>query len=231
LSEPARRGVLITRQAQGARRTASLVTECGYDPVVAPFLVIERCQPKLTRAVQAVLVTSGNAIPALSAWDVPVFTVGDATAHAARKAGFTDVRSAGRDAPALVALVTGALDPAAGSLLLLSGARQGLEVAASLRARGFRVQRRVAYAAIAPKNFPAAAEAALRAGTLHAAVFLSAETAQHFVKLLPPDLRPLLRNILALAIGKKAADALNPLPWRQVRLARSPTLDDVLAQL
>jgi hypothetical protein len=40
-----------------------------------------------------------------------------------------------------------------------------------------------------------------------------------------------LRGVLALAIGKAAADALKPLPWRQVRLARTPTLDDVLALL
>ena len=71
----------------------------------------------------------------------------------------------------------------------------------------------------------------LRAELLHAALFLSAETARAFVCLLRPELVASLENVLALAIGKQAADALKPLRWRQIRLAPSPTLDDVLALL
>jgi uroporphyrinogen-III synthase len=181
--------------------------------------------------VQAILLTSGNAVGGLAPWQVRVFTVGDATAARARHAGFADVTSAGRDATALIALATARLKPAGGPLLLACGARQGHAVAAGLRRAGFRVLRRVTYRATQVGTFPAAAAAALRAGQVHAALFMSAETAAAFVKRCPPALRPGLRNVLALAIGKPAADALHSLPWREVRLAPTPTLDDVLALL
>ena len=211
--------------------TAQRLTALGWDPVVAPFLLIERRNPALPKPVQAVLITSGNALAGLAPSGLPLLAVGDSTAARARAAGFTDVRSAGRDAAALVDLAVTTLDPARGTVLLASGLGQGKQVADGLRARGFRVSRRVVYAALPPRAFPAEAAAAMQSGTLHAALFLSAETAHHFVRLLPSGLRPVLRSIFALAIGKSTADTLHAVAWRQVRLARSPTLDDVLALL
>lgn len=226
-----RNGVLITRQAEEAGATAARVQALGFVPVVAPCLVIHRRPVVLPHAVQAVLVTSGNALAGLTPWEVPLLAVGDATARRARALGFAQVKSAGRDAAALAELASELMEPHGAPLLLLSGVGQGEGLAAELRGRGFRVVRRVMYAAQPPASFPVEAEAALRAESLHAALFLSAETAQNFVRLLPPALVARLDGILALAIGKQAADALHALPWRQVRLARSPTLDDVLALL
>jgi uroporphyrinogen-III synthase len=230
-ASPARRLVLITRPREDAARTAALVKSHGYEPLAAPFLTIRTLAPEIPRDVQAIIVASGNALPALPIFPVPLLAVGDSTAARARAAGFAHVESAGRDAEALVGLATRMLRPAAGPLLLASGEGQGLRLAAALQANGFSVLRCVTYAAEPVHAFPPEAEAALRANTLHAAFFLSGETAAAFVKLLPSALRPALENVLALAIGKTAADALKPLPWRQVRLARSPTLDDVLALL
>ncbi len=226
-----RTAVLITRPQPGAEATAARVRALGLVPLVAPVMRVRRFAPVLPHRVQAVLVTSGNALEGLAAWDVPVFAVGDATAGKARAAGFGDVRSAAGDAVALAALVGGVLQPAAGPLLLLSGAGQGLPLAAALRGAGFRVVRRVTYAAGPVARFPALAADALRRDSVHAAIFLSAETAATFVRLVPASCAPHLTGILALAIGKAAADALKPLPWRQVRLARTPNLDDVLALL
>jgi len=227
----ARRGVLITRQAEDAGPTADRVAALGFAPVLAPCLVIRRRAVTLPSDVQAVLVTSGNALAGLTPWPVPLLAVGDVTARRARAMGFAQVKSAGRDGAALVELAASLMDPGGLPLLLLSGSGQGGAVAAGLRAAGFRVIRRVVYAAVAPAALPADALSALRQDRLHAALFLSAETAQNFIRLLPPALAANLGNILALAIGKPAADALHALPWRQVRLARSPTLDDVLALL
>ena len=84
---------------------------------------------------------------------------------------------------------------------------------------------------VAYMGHPVAAAVALQSSALHAALFLSAETATAFVRLLPPELAASLKNVVALTIGKGVDDALKPLPWRQVRLAPSPTLDDVLALL
>ena len=59
-------GVLITRPEPGASETAARVNALGLRPIVAPLLTI-RTLPRPAAAtvrVQAILVTSGNAIPA-----------------------------------------------------------------------------------------------------------------------------------------------------------------------
>ncbi len=203
----------------------------GFKPVIAPVMQIRQFSPAIPAHIQAVLVTSGNALAGLAPTHTKLLAVGDVTAARARMRGFSDVTSAGRDAAALAELAAAQLAPADGPVLLVCGRGQGGPICADLRARGFRVVRRVTYAAEAVRTFPEPAAESLRAGTTHAAVFLSAETANVFVRLLPAALAPKLAHVLALAIGKNAAEALNALPWRQVRLARSPTLDDVLAQL
>lgn len=223
--------MLITRPLDGAARTASLVQALGFSPVLAPLLTVRHFSPSVPLQPQAVLVTSGNALQGLPLLAAPLLAVGDATAAHARDAGFAQLHSAAGDANALVETAARLLRPAAGPLLLASGRGQGLGVAAALRARGFSVIRRVTYEATPVGEFPAEATACLRAELLHAALFLSAETARAFVRLMPPQLGASLENVLALAIGKPAADALKPLRWREIRLAPSPTLDDVLALL
>ena len=224
-------GVLVTRAASEAAATAERVAALGFVPVLAPLFRVRRFSPSVPEDVQAFLVTSGNAVSGLPLRRVPVMAVGDVTAARARAHGFADVRSAGRDAAALAALVADTLDPGAGAVLLASGRGQGAAIAADLAERGFRVVRRVFYAAVPVSGFPPAAERALADGALAAAIFLSAETAAAFVRLLPPALTASLQQVRALAIGKPAADALKPLPWREIRLAAAPTLDDVLALL
>jgi uroporphyrinogen-III synthase len=224
-----RRSVMITRPEQDAAGPAARIEALGFTPVVAPMLRIERRTPNLPKDVQAILVTSGNALAALAPGDTRLFAVGDATAARARQAHFSDVRSAGRDAHALAELVAESQRPQDGPLLLASGERQGEKLAADLRARGFRVIRRVCYAAYPVQRFPHRAAESLLSGELHAVLFLSAETATAFVRLLPPELSNALASVAALTIGNAAADALERLPWQRVCRAQNPTLDDVLA--
>jgi uroporphyrinogen-III synthase len=223
--------VLITRPLEDSGRTAELVAARGFVPLVAPFMTVRLLNPALPSRVQAVLVTSGNALGCLLPMDVKLLAVGDTTAAKARAAGFRHVETAGRDAAALVSLAGRVARPADGPLLLLCGAGQGWAPAAELRARGFSVIRRVTYSAQPVRRFPAEAGAALRDSVLYAALFLSGETAAAFVRTLPQSVVPALTNVIAVPIGKIAADALRHLPWREVRLARDPTLDGVLAQL
>jgi uroporphyrinogen-III synthase len=230
-SESPRRGILVTRPLADALRITGSIEARGFTPVIAPLLQVRTLFPEVPHDVQAVLVTSANALDPVSAWDVKLFAVGDATAARARTIGFEDVTSASGDAAALVALVTEKLHQDAGPLLLLSGAGQGGAVCEGLRHAGFRVIRRVTYAATPVRLLPQAATDALEHGDLHAAIFLSAETASTFVRLLPESSVHNVQGVVAVAIGKAAADALKPLPWREVRLAATPTLDDVLALL
>lgn len=228
--------VLITRPEPGASETAARVATLGFRPVVAPLLAINPLPTPLPPSgqVQAILITSSNAIRALPASHrhLPLFAVGDATAQHARAAGFEHVVSADGDAAALAALVARMVAPDAGPLLLATGRLQGNPLAADLRRRGFAVVRRVIYAAEPVPALPAAAGAALSAGTVRAAMFFSAETARTCVHLLQgTPLHEAVRTVDALAIGKPAAVALEALSWRRVRVAARPDQDAMLALL
>ena len=91
----------MTRAEPGAARTADRLTALGFQPVVAPLLAVRRiaqAAPDLT-GIAALAFTSRNGVEAFAGLSgeraLPVFAVGDATADAARGAGFEDVRSAG----------------------------------------------------------------------------------------------------------------------------------------
>jgi len=228
--------VLITRPEPGATETAARVAALGLQPIVVPLLSINLLPTPLPPSgqVQAILVTSSNAIQALPASHrhLPLFAVGDATARRARSAGFEHVVSADGDAAALAALVAGSVDAHAGPLLLATGRLQGNPLAADLRRRGFAVVRRVIYAAEPVPSLPIAAGVALGTGTVRAAMFFSAETARTCVHLLQDaPLHEAVRTVDALAIGKPAAVALEALPWRRIRVAARPSQDAMLALL
>lgn len=225
-------GVLVTRPEPGASETARRLRALHHNPIIAPLLRIRPLALAPCGGFGAVLVTSGNAVPCLppSLHATPLLAVGNATADRARAAGFAQVISADGDAAALAALTRQTCQP--GTALLFATARgQGAPLAAALRAHGFVVHRRAVYAAYPATRMPPAATQALRDGSLSAAMFLSAETARAFVRLLPPGLAPALAGVDALAIGQLAADALCFLPWRRVRVSAKPTQDSLLAML
>jgi uroporphyrinogen-III synthase len=233
---PDRDTVLITRPEPGAGETAARITALGLQPMIAPLLMIAQRQANLPPSgrVQAIVATSRNAIPALPASHrhLPLFAVGAATAQHARAAGFEHVTSADGDAQALVALLARSCDRLAGPLLLATGQDQGTTLAANLRACGFRVIRRVVYASLPATILPEPVHRAFAAGTLSAALFFSSETAKTCVRLLRSvRLDHTVATVDALAIGQSTAVALQPLPWRRIRVAAQPNQDAMLALL
>jgi uroporphyrinogen-III synthase len=208
----------------------------GFCALRAPALVIRALPARLPPPgrVQAVLVTSANALPAFSAsWHGrPLFAVGSATAARARAAGFCQVCDAAGDAADLAALVARRLRPADGGLLLASGHGQGLALAADLRAEGFSVLRRVVYEACPAPALPDDVRVALLGGRIARALFFSAATARAFVRLARrAGLVKSLGRIEAITIGQPARMALEAVPWRSIRVADHPTQDAMLACL
>jgi len=90
----------VTRAEPGAARTAGRLRTRGFAPRVAPLLAIRPLpQPEPDLAgVAALAFTSANGVAAFAALTarrrLPVFAVGDATADAARAAGWREVASA-----------------------------------------------------------------------------------------------------------------------------------------
>jgi uroporphyrinogen-III synthase len=229
-------GVLITRPSGAASETAQRVAAMGLRPILAPMLEIApiRARRPEPRRLQAVLITSANALPALpSAYHtLPLLAVGDATAAHARAAGFRDVHSAAGDVHALASLVLARCDPAGAPLLLASGKDRSADPTPALQARGFTLIRRSVYTAVPADALPEAARTALSDGAVRAALFFSPATARAFVRLLPAALPPeYVSRVDALAISRATEQALAPLPWRRIRVASRPNQDELLALL
>jgi uroporphyrinogen-III synthase len=228
-------GVLITRPEPGASDTAARIAAMGLIPVVAPLLEIQPFPILLPPGrIAAVLLSSGNAVDALPAncRSLPLLTVGAATARRAEHAGFTNIQSADGDAVALASLVRAHIRPKEGTLLLASGRGQSLTLAANLRASGYRVARRVVYAANPVPRLPEPARVALLDQQTRTVLLFSTETARHFVRLVRrAGLLDALAGQEAITIGPQAAMALIDLPWARIRVAAKPTQDEMLALL
>jgi uroporphyrinogen-III synthase len=152
--------VWITRAQPAADATAGRLRAMGHEALVAPLLNIRPLDDvalDLSR-VGAIAFTSANAIPAFSALTtergLPVYAVGEATAAAARAAGFAAVIASDGDVHALAHLITaegapdglvlhpGALEPAADLAAILT--------AIGIAARNLPVYRTEAASALPP---------------------------------------------------------------------------------
>lgn len=228
--------MLITRPQAEAADTAARVEKLGFRAVLAPSLRLQQRPVRLSPGVrpQAILLTSGNALASLpsSLHGTRLLAVGDASAERARAAGFADVHSAGRDAVALAELAEKWCSPGGGPLLLPAGAGQGGKLADCLRARGFAVLRRVAYAAWPISTLPEAARQALAGESVAAVLFFSAASARGFAAAVRRGgLAKTLLRVEAVAISQATADALSLLPWRSIRVASKPDQDGLMEWL
>jgi uroporphyrinogen-III synthase len=216
--------VAVTRALPEAEATASRLREIGAEAVLAPLLSIEpRAFDATLDGVQALLFTSTNGVRAFcaatSARDVRVLTVGDATAAAARQAGFADVRSADGDVAALAALAMNSLAPASGNLLHISGAHAAGDLIGALASAGFNAERRVAYEARAAPVLPEAFS-----GPLDVVLFHSPRAAETFVRLGAPG----AERLTAVCISPAAARAAAGAAWKRVIVSQAPREDALL---
>lgn len=222
-----RPAVLVTRPEPGLSETMAAVTALGWRAVAVPALRAEPI-PHVsvpTRGVQAVLVTSGQAVAALAGRmpaDMPMLAVGAATARRARAFGFTHVTAAEGTADALADLVRADWRPAGGVLLLATAPGYGRDLAGALRGSGFRVVRRCVYRIRPGMPSPEGLRAAIGAGGVAAALFFSAETARQFLRHLPRDVRVALRDARAIAISDKAVEVLAAMTWREIVRGATP---------
>jgi uroporphyrinogen-III synthase len=171
--------IFVFRPPAEAERTAAAIRAHGHEPVLAPLFAVSRLpEPAPEGPFSAIVLTSGNAVPALAdlppAWqDLPVFAVGGRTAGKVREAGFEDARSAQGNRDDMVTLIRDNLNVPA-RLLLIVGRDRHEDVADKLNAAGFEVATWVAYAAEAIAAFPEQAREALRQGGVDGALHYSA---------------------------------------------------------
>lgn len=238
------RRILVTRPAEDAEPLIRCLADRGYEAIPEPMLTmrwLDGPEPELD-GVQALLFTSANGVRAYarrtSRRDRPAYAVGDATAAAARAAGFARVESAAGDVYALASLVAARCAPDAGPLLHVAGTVVAGDLAGALVAAGFTVRREALYEAVAATALGPESVRALSEGGVGGALFFSPRTARSFVRLLAEaGLDDHLRTVEALCLSPAVAEAARTLdgsrvmPWKDVRAAARPEQDALLALL
>jgi uroporphyrinogen-III synthase len=205
--------ILVTRPRGEADLFAVALAMRGHDAVVAPLLdiVVDDAPPLDLAGVQALLFTSANGVRAFAHTqknrDLKAFCVGDATAAAARNAGFGTVESASGDVETLAELVQKRLDPKDGKLIHATGTAVAGELAGVLGAEGFDVHRVQLYRADTATKLPEDAAEALRSGRIDVVTFFSPRTAEIFARLvIDAGLGDKLARVTALALAPSALE-------------------------
>ncbi len=229
--------VLITRHRSAADRLETVLQAKGYETIKAPLLeIVDTGAPVELAGVQAILATSTNGVAALaravSARDMKVLAVGNATAAAAREAGFVDVESAGGNAAALAALAQRRCVAGKGRLLHIAGGHVAGHMAESLKEAGFAVDTVTLYEAQTPERLDDPVLAEITGRKIDAVLFYSPRTAATFVRLIEEtDASGDCSRMVAVCLSEAVASAAAPLKWRGIRVAGAPNGDAMLEAL
>lgn len=228
--------ILVTRPEPDNAKTAAALRARGYEPLLSPMLRYEAIpfHGEDDAAYDGVVITSANAIRVIEnhpsrrhLFGVRAFAVGEATAEAARSAGFGDVVSAKTGAKALGDLIV--KNAAAGklkthaTLCYLAGADLAHDLAADLGARGFTVVTHTTYRMIPVAAFPDGIGQAFRAGGIQAVLHYSRRSARAFLEAARAD--GIEISALALpqcCISEPVAGILREAGAMQVVAARTP---------
>lgn len=232
--------VLVTRAEGDAEPLAARLAALGHDSIIEPLMTI-RLRDQAARGlapfldgVQAALFTSANGVRAFAAAttrrDFRAFAVGDATAAAARAAGFRDVTSAGGAVEDLAALVIARLKAKDGALLHAAGSVTAGDLSGLLQSAGFTVRRAVLYEATPSTSLSAATRAAMTRCEVDAALFFSPRNAATFVRL-AAGLEESCQHMIAVALSAAVAERLHALPFRRVAVATKPNEAALLTAL
>ncbi len=213
--------LLVLRPEPGAASTLARATRAGFEAIVAPIFALAAVpwDAPDPAGFDAIMLTSANAArlagPALERFrHLPVYAVGETSAHAAIDAGFGDVHAGNRDAVALV--IRMAEDGIAHALHLAGREHKVIDDAP------FAVERRIVYAADPVDALPAAAWAALDNDAV--ALIHSPRAAATFVTLLvAAGIDP--ATVTIAAISEAAAIG----PWKQAVIALTPDDGALLA--
>ncbi len=228
--------VLITRPREAAATLASELDARGHSTLIEPLLAIEPipCVTLDLDGVQAIVLTSANAVPALDGTitPLPVFVVGEATAAAARRAGLSNVRVAAGDASSLARMIREQCRPAGGALLHLCGTEVRPGLAEQLAAAGFVLRRQPVYRAVAARALSPGVIEALRRKAIDAVLLFSPRTATVFAELVARhDLAGCLGRTEAICLSAAVAEPCRHLAWRAVQVATRPELELLLRRL
>lgn len=235
--------VLVTRPLPEAEHTALLLREMGLRATVAPLLRIVPLSPvgeePRVDDVQAIVLTSVNAARALIQRPLgahlmergrPLFAVGDATAQAAREAGFAHVESVAGNVDVLVAALARRLEPGRGDIIYPCGEHTARDLVAALARADLTCRPVAVYSAQAETRLPRDVEQGLRDRRYALVLFYSPRTAGIFADLAEAyALDGRLDQAVALCLSPAVAGRAQALRWSRIEVAQAPNQEAMLA--
>ena len=230
--------LLLTRPEADAAALAEKLRARGHAADSAPLLHIRLHDAALPALddIKALLITSANGLRAFAALsprrDLTLYAVGEASARAARQAGFADVHAAGGDLHSLAALVQRLRKPDDGALLHAAGEDLAGDLVGLLHQAGFDARGLALYKAETAQSLPPAVAAGLRAGEYRGVLFFSPRTAAAFVRLATESgAGNGLAAAQAFCLSANVAERIAMLPWRGICVAAEPSEAALLAAM
>ena len=220
--------VMLTRPRADSERLAKELQARGNTVFIEPMLnIIPQGKIPPLDDITALVVTSANGIRAFAALsdnrDLIVYAVGDATAQAAKEAGFAIVESAEGDAAALETHLTAEIKPGSGWLLHIHGRDVTGDLDKSLMSKGYNVRSAVLYRAETASELSEEARDLLANRKIDVILFFSPRTVKTFVRLVrEAGLADRCDTIFAICLSAAVADAGSALIWSGVHIAATP---------
>lgn len=229
--------LLVTRPQPDADRTAGHLRALEIEPVIAPMLRAEPrggAIPDLSE-FGALAITSANAVRFLAqAIDgaapqrLPVFTVGDHSAHEARQAGFTNVVSAQGTLNDLARLIE--KNRPAGPVFYPAAHHQSGDLAGLLARSGITTRTEILYEMVGVDALAPETAESLMGGQIAGILFFSRRTAQIFAELCNGhDFAPVRTKVECLCISESCAEPLIDNHFLRISLADDPGHDAMMS--
>jgi uroporphyrinogen-III synthase len=225
---------LLTRPAIESDALDKKLSELGHNVLIDPLMTIHNMPLNncTLDQYQAIIFTSANGVRSFHTQkgplNIPLFVVGDKTAVAAKKAGFTDVRSADGDVKKLALLLKKTLIAENGPLLYLSAAHISHDLEKLLNDTSFIIDRHITYEVKAAPSMNKKSIAALENGEVDFIPFYSKRSALIFIDMINKNnLQHCTSTITALALSPALEGALKALSWQAILTAENPRESDL----
>ncbi|MFP1630701.1 uroporphyrinogen-III synthase [Zhengella sp. ZM62] len=235
-----RRRVLVTRPREAAEKTARRIAALGHEPVILPLsrIVAIACDlPGPLVRFDAVAVTSANAIRHAGRGlidrlaGLPCIAVGEATARAVEKAGFSAVTSVKGDVSDIVARMAGTL-PGGARIAYPCGRVRRPDLEAAARRHGFRIVAMETYDTEKVSYSTQEMAGVLGSKPIDDALVFSANGAAAMQTLPAGEyMNQIFENTRFLCISERVADTIATRGGQSVAVADRPNEDAMLALL
>ena len=218
--------IWITRAQPEADATAERLRAFGHEPVIQPVLEVHPLggAPSL-EGVGALAFTSRNGVRAFAALSderaLPVFTVGAATAEAARAAGFVEVASAAGDVAALAELIASRRRGLDGEVFYPAPEEPAGDLVGALAEHGILARTQAVYRTVPAEFEPSPAVEAVLVHSAKAARLLAASF----------DLDVISPGMTAVCISAAAAEPLRDASFGELLISPAPNETALLQTL